>query len=269
MTLAIPRISTRIKCTGSAVVDVFGGRIGPFVPLANHGYILVSDQFARLLTKSRFSGFTLNNAVTIVQNQALESNVRLSLFDVTGLANGLHRFLIKDSDVCLSLEHCSCWNAVTNLFVITCASSLMMYFAIMMRWKGIYFIIHYRIHCSCQLWIKILYSVPGIGYFSLTEQRIGQYIFPSQLDSSSMDKRHNRRATGQPSKTGMVAASFFAHEDKASLSDLYIYCNHRHSYGFMEYSKRFSNTGGRSLCLLTTGWKHCRIYMMLLFQFFM
>ena len=56
---------TDLKCT-SIRVEVHGENVGPFVPLADHGFVLVSDEFANMLADSHFSGFDLNPKVEVV-----------------------------------------------------------------------------------------------------------------------------------------------------------------------------------------------------------
>src|SRR5262245_44714915 len=61
--------------TGTTVLEVsielFGGEdMDDFLPLVNHGFVIISRAFAERLNLSGLSGFVARKGVTIVQNQS-------------------------------------------------------------------------------------------------------------------------------------------------------------------------------------------------------
>jgi hypothetical protein len=85
----------------SLKVDLFGKNLGHFVEMADHGYSMASEGFAKSLRSSGLVGFVLRDVVTIAVNQSAVKDPKLLHFEVVGKGGFGHRYKLKGApNVC-------------------------------------------------------------------------------------------------------------------------------------------------------------------------
>jgi hypothetical protein len=71
------------------------------VPLINHAFTIISEQFAELLKQSHLTGATIRDVVHIAVNQSQAQNPQLRLLDITGNGGHVRRWMvIGEPDTC-------------------------------------------------------------------------------------------------------------------------------------------------------------------------
>lgn len=82
-------------------VNLFGGVLGNFIQMADHGFLMVNEVFARRLKGSGLTGFELREVVELAENSSGIEAPRFLLFAITGKGGFCHRFKVQgDSNLC-------------------------------------------------------------------------------------------------------------------------------------------------------------------------
>jgi hypothetical protein len=76
-------------------VDLFGKVLAPLVNMVDHGFTMVTEEFAVRLRASGLTGFRIRDAVVISMNQSGVKAPRLLLFEVTGSGGFARRYRVS------------------------------------------------------------------------------------------------------------------------------------------------------------------------------
>src|ERR1700694_5299668 len=88
---------TDVRCV-KATIDLFGGEgdtLGDFVPLCNHGFHVISDNFAERLKASKLTGFEIRPGIKLGVNQSEAKKVALFGLEIVGSGGPCRRFVVK------------------------------------------------------------------------------------------------------------------------------------------------------------------------------
>jgi hypothetical protein len=83
---ANPKHETNVRCI-RLEIELYGQKdkhVPYYIPMANHGFTIISDAFAKLLKQSGLKGFVIRDIVKIVVNETHQPDPKLYLWEITG-----------------------------------------------------------------------------------------------------------------------------------------------------------------------------------------
>ena len=87
-------------------VELFGRTLTHIVDVVDHGFSMLTEDFAKRLTASGMTGFAVRNAVKISANQSGAADPKLLLFEVKGKGGFGHRYKVRGGpNLCPKCKH--------------------------------------------------------------------------------------------------------------------------------------------------------------------